>query len=61
MTAATPLSSVSASIHAPVRQMYPTSPLAMPLLMMSAVRLGRYRPSTVWMTISPRTIATSHR
>ena len=60
-TAIRPCTRVSASIRPPVRQMYETSPLAMPLLMMSAVRLGRYSPSTVWMTISARTSDTCIR
>jgi len=37
---------VTASIMAPVRTMYSVSPVATPLSMMSALRLGRYRAPT---------------
>ena len=41
--AMTPMASAIPSITAPVRQMYAVSPRTTPLLMMSALRLGRYR------------------
>ncbi len=39
-TAAAPTTSVTRSITAPTRVMYPVSPVSTPLLMMSALRLG---------------------
>ena len=39
----TPWARLTPSMNAPIRQIYPESPVATPLSMMSALRVGRYR------------------
>ena len=49
---------VTSSIKPPTRRMYGMSPLATPLLMMSALRFGRYSVVIAW-TVSKATMRSS--
>jgi hypothetical protein len=54
-------SSVTASIQPPVDMMYPVSPRAIPLSMMSALSRGRYSEAMVLTSCSPPTARSGPR